>query len=122
MSVKRARELIASAMKTLQDAGVELADVGEPPVEKKAVFEVLAPKSLLNHVAALNDAKRPIMEIYPDPSSPPSKRIRYNMGDRVSVKKETVKADGGGLWYEVLSHPEIDEKLYISADDGELLE
>jgi hypothetical protein len=122
MSVKRARELIANAIKTLQDAGVELVDVGEPPVEKKAVFEVLAPKSLLNHVAALNNAKRPIMEIYPSPSSKPSERIRYNMGDRVSVKEGTVKADGGSVWYEVLSHPEIDEKLFINADDGELLE
>lgn len=121
MSIQRARELIAEAIKTLQEADVELAVwVGEPPVVKTAVFLVTDEKTLAHHVAGWNKATppRPIMEIWPSPTSKPDQRMKWLHGEVIHVFSEPIKADGAGnIFYEIRQTKE-DEKLYVNASDG----
>ncbi len=48
-----------------------------------------------------NGAGRPVMQIYPGDSSPESERIKIARGEIVLVLKDNVKADGGGLFWQL---------------------
>ena len=73
-------------------------------------------------VKSLNNKKMPIMRVFPKDKSQVSERVQFLTGAKIAVKPVLVKADGGILYYELASNPDLIKnkqglQLYVRQQD-----
>jgi len=82
-----------------------------------SVKTIIADKANARYASGYNAAGRPIMHIYPSDTAPVSQRVQWLKGTAVEILSDEIKADGGGVYYELRdSTPYTEVKLYIRKD------
>jgi hypothetical protein len=116
-------ELKAAGVTVSVTVSVTIAETGAaapvpPPMPVSiSVKTVTADKANARYASSYNAAGRPIMHIYPSDTAPVSQRVQWLRGAAVEVLSDEIKADGGGVYYELRdSTPYTEVKLYIRKD------
>lgn len=95
----------------------------EPELEYINVRVTKDPRANAFCIKGWNDAPPenggpfPIMQIYPNDSAPVSERIQFNAGTIVAVFPDKMRADGGGMFWEITDWPSTDVILYLREQD-----
>ena len=102
---------------TIAETGAA-APVPPPMPVSMSVKTIMADKANARYASGYNAAGRPIMHIYPSDTAPVSQRVQWLKGTAVEILSDEIKADGGGVYYELRdSTPYAEVKLYIRKDD-----
>jgi hypothetical protein len=116
-------ELKAAGVTVSVTVSVTIAETGAaasvpPPMPVSiSVKTIIADKANARYASGYNAAGRPIMHIYPSDTAPVSQRVQWLKGTAVEVLSDEIKADGGGVYYELRdSTPYTEVKLYIRKD------
>ena len=115
--VRSAIALLSDRVLALEEREAQNDQPPEPP-SQYLDFWVTADKANARFVSGLNNAGRPIMQIYPSDSAPVSERVQYVKNTLVPVYPESVLADGGGVFYKIVHVPDGKPELYLRAIDG----
>lgn len=92
----------------------------EPEPDYEVTFKVTAEKALARFVYGYNNAGKPIFQIYPGDSITTGRK-KYTKDANVRVFRVAIKADGGGMFYEILEPTGVSAKLYLRASDGTII-
>jgi hypothetical protein len=116
-------ELKAAGVTVSVTVSVTIAETGAaapvpPPMPVSiSVKTVAVDKANARYASGYNAAGRPIMHIYPSDTAPVSQRVQWLKGTAVEILSNEIKADGGGVYYELRdSTPYTEVKLYIRKD------
>ena len=102
---------------TIAETGAA-APVPPPMPVSMSVKTVAVDKANARYASGYNAAGRPIMHIYPSDTAPVSQRVQWLKGTAVEILSDEIKADGGGVYYELRdSTPYAEVKLYVRKDD-----
>jgi hypothetical protein len=117
------KELTAAGIIVSVTVNVTIAETGAaasvpPPMPVSISIKTVAvDKANARYASGYNATGRPIMHIYPSDTAPVSQRVQWLKGTAVEVLSDEVKADGGGVYYELRdSTPYTEVKLYIRKD------
>ena len=117
-----AQEAIANARQLLNDENPA------EPQETTITVTIAATKVNAFFAPETNASGYPIMELFPASNSPIAKRVQYKSSDRLLVYESPIRADGGGIYYQI-ADPTIRNrsgekilytKLYLRAKDTRL--